>query len=83
MLFVFLVIGEPVENLLLSLVPDGAGIVENQVGLLDRLHLPIAFLYQRADDLFGIVHIHLTAEGFEVEGLLRGVLRDLRHIEKV
>jgi hypothetical protein len=29
------------------------------------------------------VHIHLTAEGFEVEGLLRGVLRDLRHIEKV
>ncbi len=83
LLFILLVIGEPVENFLLGLVADGAGVVENQVGLLDRLHLAIAFLHQRADDLFGVVCIHLAAEGFEVESLLRIVPWNSRHIGKV
>jgi len=68
----FLVIVQPVENFLFGLVPDGAGVVENQVGLLDRLHLLIAFVQQRADDFFGVMHVHLAAEGFQVKGLLRG-----------
>jgi hypothetical protein len=68
-LFIFLVIGEPVEHFLFRLVADGAGIVEHQVGLFDRLHLPIAFLQQRPHNLFGVVDVHLAAKGFEVERL--------------
>ncbi len=40
----FLVIVEAVENFLLRFVADGAGVVENQVGLLDRVDLSIAFV---------------------------------------
>jgi len=38
-----------------------------------RLDLGIALLEERADDLFGVVDIHLAAEGFEVEGFPRHV----------
>ena len=65
-----LVIGEPIEDLLLRLVADGASVVQNQVSLLDRLHLPVALMHQRANDLFRVMHVHLAAEGFEVEGLV-------------
>jgi len=59
------------ENLLLGFVPDGAGVVQNQIGLLNRLHLPIPLLHQRANDLLRVMHVHLAAKGFEVKGLLR------------
>ena len=66
-----LVIVEAVENFLLGFVPDGAGVIEDQVGLLDGLYLPVAFVNERANDFFGVVHIHLAAEGFQVEGFVR------------
>ena len=59
---------QAVEDLLLGLVADAAGVVENQVRRLRRLHLLIAFGHQRADHLFGVVRIHLAAECFDVEG---------------
>ena len=68
----FLVIVEAVENLLLRFIADGAGVVENQVGLLDRVYLLIAFVDQRADDFFRVMDVHLAAEGFQVEGFVRG-----------
>ncbi len=81
-----LVIGEAIENFLLGLVADRAGVVENQIGLFDRLDLPIAFLHERPHDLFGVVDVHLAAESFEVERLLRiawwSLLWNPRHIGK-
>ncbi len=35
----FFVVGQAMENFLLRFVADGAGVVENQVGLLDRFYL--------------------------------------------
>ena len=69
LLLIFLVIVEPVKNLLLRLVADRAGVVQNQVSLFDRIHLPIPLRHQRANDLFGVVDIHLAAESFEVKRL--------------
>ena len=65
-----LVVRQTMENFLLRLVADGAGVVENQVGLLDRFYLFISFVDERADDLFGVVDVHLATEGFEVESFL-------------
>ncbi len=59
-----LVIIQPVEYFLLGLIPDGARVVQNQVSLLDRFDLAVAFMHQRANDLFGVMDIHLAAEGF-------------------
>ena len=66
-----LVVRQPMEDLLLRLVANGAGVVQNQVGLLDRLYLFVSLVHQRANDLFGVMHVHLAAEGFEVKGLVR------------
>ncbi len=66
-----LVVGQPVEDLLLRFITDGTGIVENQPGLFDGLNLPVSFGHKRAHDFFGVVRIHLAPEGFEVKGLLR------------
>ena len=41
----------------------------NQVGLFGSFHLAVAFRHQGADDLLGIVRIHLTPEGLDVESL--------------
>ena len=65
-----LVVRQTMENFLLRFIADGAGVVEDQAGLLDRFDLPIAFVDQRADDFFGVVDVHLAAEGFEVEGFV-------------
>ena len=80
----FLVVGEAVEDFLLRLVPDGAGVVEDQVSFFDGFHLAVAFVDQRADDFFGVMGIHLAAKGFEVERLLRiaCLLWNPRHIGK-
>ena len=65
------IIGQTMENFLLRFVADGAGVVEDQVSLLHRLYLAIPFVHQRANDFFGVVHVHLAAEGFHIESLLR------------
>ena len=57
------------KNFLLGLVANAAGVVEDQVGLFGLGHLRVAFGNQRADDLFGIVRVHLAAEGLDVESL--------------
>jgi hypothetical protein len=65
---------QAIENLLLGLIANAASVVEDQVRLFGRLHLRIALLDERADDFFGVVDIHLAAEGFEVEGFPRHVV---------
>jgi len=35
------------------------------------LDLAIALRDERADDFFGVMHVHLATEGFEVERLAR------------
>ncbi len=65
---------QAIENLLLGLVANAACVVEHQPGVFRRLHLRVALLQKRADDLFGVVHIHLAAESFDVEGFPRHCL---------
>src|SRR5580704_6403759 len=60
------------EHFLLRLIPDRARVVKNQVSLFNGLHLPVAFMHQGANDFFRVMHVHLAAEGFEVEGLVWG-----------
>src|ERR1035438_10202892 len=55
------------EDLLFGLVANAAGVVEHQVGRFRRFDLVVTPGKQRADDLLGVVGVHLAAEGFEVE----------------
>ena len=64
----FLVVIEPVKYLLLGLVANGAGVVEDQVGVRFRLDLTVTLLLQCANNLFGVMGIHLAAEGLKIEG---------------
>ncbi len=64
-----LVLVQAVEDLLLGFVADGAGVVEDQPGVGFVRHLDVALMLQRADDLFGVVGVHLAAEGLDVKGL--------------
>jgi len=59
------------EDLLFGLIADAARVVEDESRVFRRGHLRIAFGQEGADDLFGVVGIHLAAEGFEVEGFPR------------
>jgi hypothetical protein len=68
-----LVVGEAMEDLLLCLIADGAGVVEDEIGFFDGRDLAVALGYERADDLLGVMHIHLAAESFEVELLVCAV----------
>ena len=79
----FLEIRQAMENFLFRLVADRTRVIEDEIGLLDRLHLPIAFLHQRPHDLFRVVDVHLAAESFQVKGFLRGLFPNPRHIEQV
>jgi hypothetical protein len=63
----FLVVVEAVEDLLLSLVPDRAGVVEDKPSLFFSFDLRVALVEQSADHFLGVVGIHLAAEGFEIE----------------
>ena len=67
-----LVVIQAVEDLLLRLIADRAGVVQDQVGRFFRLHLDIAFVLERSNDLFRVVDIHLTAEGLNIEALCGG-----------
>ena len=63
-----LVVVEAVEDLLLGFVADGAGVVEDQAGLFFGFDLPVSLMQQCANDLFGVMGIHLAAESLKVEG---------------
>jgi hypothetical protein len=56
------------KNLLLRLIANRTGVIEDQVRILFRFHLPVSLLHQGANDLFRVMHIHLAAKGFQVEG---------------
>jgi hypothetical protein len=69
------------EHLLRRLLPDGAGVEEHDVGLLGSARGDVSLLGQRARQLLGVVHVHLTAPGGDpvaTSGLVRGPAR-LRH----
>ena len=57
------------EDLLLGFVADGTGVVEDQPGVGFVLHAGVALLLQGAYDFFGVMGVHLAAEGFDVESL--------------
>src|ERR1019366_7403302 len=58
---------QAVEDLLFGLVANAASVVEHQVGRFRRIDLAVTLGEQRADDFFGVVGVHLAAEGFDVE----------------
>src|ERR1017187_4894809 len=60
-------IRQPVEDLLLRLIADRAGVVNDEVGVLFALHLRITLGDERSHNLFGVVEVHLAAEGFDVK----------------
>ncbi len=62
---------QPVKHLLFRLVPDGTGVIEDQIGLFHRFHPAITLLHQRAHHFFRVVDIHLAPEGLDVERLAR------------
>ena len=64
----FLVVVEAVEDFLFGFVADGAGVVEDQAGFFFGFNLPVALMLQCADDLFGVMGIHLAPECLKVEG---------------
>jgi hypothetical protein len=51
---------------------DAAGVVEDEVGLRGRVHGAVAAGHQHARYFFGIVVVHLAAEGFDEEGFAGG-----------
>src|SRR5262245_9315891 len=60
---------EGAVNLVLGVLADAAGIEENDVGALDRLGQLVAVAAQTSHHELAIEHIHLAADGFEVEFL--------------
>src|SRR5436309_8229765 len=74
-----LVVGETMKDLLFRLITDGAGVVENEVGILDRRHLAISLRHERANHFLRIVHVHLAAKSFEVERPL-GLTRHMKPV---
>src|SRR5215831_6970070 len=65
----FLELLEPMEDFLLGFIADAARVIDNQLGLLGRFHLRVALAEKCPDHLFGVMNIHLTSEGFDVERL--------------
>jgi len=63
------VLVEAVEDFLLGLVADGAGVVEDEAGVGLVGGLGVALVEEGADDFFGVVGVHLAAKGFDVESL--------------
>ena len=57
------------EYLLRRLLPNAAGVVENNVGVLVAVHGAVAPLHQYASYLLGVMNIHLAAESLDVKSL--------------
>src|SRR5262245_1261979 len=56
-------------DLVFGVLTDAAGVEEDGVGLLGRIDELVTLLAQRGHDELAIEHVHLTADGFNVEGL--------------
>src|SRR5437016_12065574 len=61
---------EAVEYLLLGLVADAAGVVQNKSSGFGSLDLAVAAMNESPDDFLGIVRVHLAAEGLDVKRLV-------------
>ena len=59
------------ENFVRRLFANAAGVVEDQAGVFGRIHLAVAAAQQHAGDFFGVVIVHLAAEGLDVKGRSR------------
>src|ERR1700729_1423926 len=57
------------EDFLLGFVADGTGVVKDEASVGFVLDAGVALLLEGADDFFGVMGVHLAAEGFDVEGL--------------
>ena len=63
------VLVQPVEDLLLGFVADGAGVVKDEAGFVLHLGLHVALRLEGADHLLGVMGVHLAAEGLDIEAL--------------
>jgi hypothetical protein len=54
-------------GLLLRFLPDRAGIDQDNVGLLPPLRLLISVLFQQGEHSLGVMLVHLTTEGLDVD----------------
>ena len=57
------------KDLLLRLIANGAGVVQDQAAVILVLHPRVALLLQRPDDFFRVMGVHLAAEGLDIESL--------------
>ena len=57
------------KHLLLRLIPDRAGVVQDQPGLSLILHPGIPLLLQRPNDLLGVMGVHLAAKRLDIKSL--------------
>jgi len=57
------------KNFLLRLITDAASVVEDEFGILRLRNLCVALLQKRSYNLFGVVGVHLAAEGLNVKRL--------------
>ena len=53
---------------MLGFIADRAGVVEDQAGVFFGFDLPVSLMLECANHLFGVMGIHLAAEGLKVEG---------------
>jgi len=63
------VLVQTMKDLLLGLIANRAGVVEDQARVALVLDARIPLLLQGADDFFLVMGVHLAAEGFYVESL--------------
>ena len=59
------------EDLLRGFLPNAAGIVKNQDGIVRRSHLPVSAPQENAGYFLRIVIVHLAAEGLDVKSAAR------------
>src|SRR5215211_5572612 len=62
-------------NLLLGMLTNRAGVVEDHVGLVAVVHLFVSMGAELPEDQLAVEHVHLAAEGFQVEVSLHGTGR--------
>ncbi len=72
-----LVLVQPVKHLLLGLVANRTGVVQNQPRLAFVLNAGIPLLLQRPNHLLGVMGVHLAAKGFDIESLAHGYSIDV------
>ena len=61
-------ITQPPDDALFRVLPNRAGIQQNDIGTLRRRRGFVALRFQQAQDEFGVRDIHLTAVGFNIDG---------------